>query len=84
VTHGSLGSNGFTKFLESMLSLVPFQKVDPTLVLECYEPLYVLLSFKLSNFGLQPQPLPYLEVIKTIPLLVKMFLSHISTTSYLT
>jgi hypothetical protein len=34
---GSLGSNGSTKFLESLLSLIPFQRADPTLVLECYE-----------------------------------------------
>jgi hypothetical protein len=32
----SLGSNGSTKILESLLSLIPFQRADPTLVLECY------------------------------------------------
>ena len=33
----SLGSNGSTKFLESLLSLIPFQRASPALVLECYE-----------------------------------------------
>jgi hypothetical protein len=33
----SLGSNGSTKFLESMLSLIPFWRASPALVLECYE-----------------------------------------------
>jgi hypothetical protein len=32
----SLGSNGSTKFLESLLSLIPFQRAGPALVLECY------------------------------------------------
>jgi hypothetical protein len=32
----SLGSNGSTKFLEPVLSLIPFQRADPALVLECY------------------------------------------------
>jgi hypothetical protein len=34
----SLGSNGSIKFLESLLSLIPFQRADPALVLECYVP----------------------------------------------
>jgi hypothetical protein len=33
----NLGSNGSTKFLESLLTLIPFQRADPALVLECYE-----------------------------------------------
>jgi hypothetical protein len=32
----SLGSNGSTKFLESLLSLIPFERAGPVLVLECY------------------------------------------------
>jgi hypothetical protein len=32
----SLGSNGYIKFLESLLTLIPFQRADPALVLECY------------------------------------------------
>jgi hypothetical protein len=32
----SLGSKGSTKFLESMLSLIPFWRAGPALVLECY------------------------------------------------
>jgi hypothetical protein len=32
----SLGSNGSTKFLESLLSLIPFERAGPLLVLECY------------------------------------------------
>jgi hypothetical protein len=32
----SLGFNGYTKFLEALLSLIPFQRSNPTLVLECY------------------------------------------------
>jgi hypothetical protein len=32
----SLGSNGSTKFLELLLSLIPFQRADPALVLKCY------------------------------------------------
>jgi hypothetical protein len=35
----SLGSRGSTKFLESLLSLIPFQRAGPTLVLECYDSL---------------------------------------------
>jgi hypothetical protein len=34
----SLDSNGLTKFLKSLLSLIPFQRADPALVLECYVP----------------------------------------------
>jgi hypothetical protein len=33
----SLGSNGSTKILESLLSLIPFQRAHPALVLECYD-----------------------------------------------
>jgi hypothetical protein len=33
----SLGSNGSTKFLESLLSSILFQRAGPVLVLECYE-----------------------------------------------
>jgi hypothetical protein len=33
----SLGSNGSTKFLESMLPLIPFRRAAPALVLECYD-----------------------------------------------
>jgi hypothetical protein len=38
VTHATcyLGSNGSTKFLESLLSLIPFQRTDLALILECY------------------------------------------------
>jgi hypothetical protein len=32
----NIGSNGSTKFLESLLSLIPFQRAGPALVLECY------------------------------------------------
>jgi hypothetical protein len=32
----SVGSNGSTKFLESLLSLIPFQSADPTLFSKCY------------------------------------------------
>jgi hypothetical protein len=32
----SLGYNGSTKILESLLSLIPFLRADPALVLECY------------------------------------------------
>jgi hypothetical protein len=32
----SLGSNGSTKLLESLLSLIPFLRADLALVLECY------------------------------------------------
>jgi hypothetical protein len=32
----SLGSNDSIKFLESLLSLIPFQRAGPALVLECY------------------------------------------------
>jgi hypothetical protein len=32
----SLGSNGSTKFLESLLSLIPFQRPGLALVQECY------------------------------------------------
>jgi hypothetical protein len=32
----SLNSNGSTKFLESLLSLILFQKADLALLLECY------------------------------------------------
>jgi hypothetical protein len=32
----SLGSNGSTKFLESMFSLILFWRAGPALVLECY------------------------------------------------
>jgi hypothetical protein len=35
----SLGSNGSTKFLESMLSLILFWRAGPALVLECYDSL---------------------------------------------
>jgi hypothetical protein len=41
----SLGSNGSTKFLSSMLSKIPFQRVDPALVLECYGLKMVPLTF---------------------------------------
>jgi hypothetical protein len=43
----SLGSNGSTKFLESLLSLIPFWRADPALVLECY-PLKFFDDFKLK------------------------------------
>jgi hypothetical protein len=33
----SFGSNGSTKFLKSMLSLIPFWRAGPALVLECYD-----------------------------------------------
>jgi hypothetical protein len=41
---GSLGSNGSTKFLESLLSLIPFQRADPALVLECYDRRLIFLK----------------------------------------
>jgi hypothetical protein len=39
----SLGSNGSTKFLESLLSFIPFQRADSALILECYVALSSLL-----------------------------------------
>jgi hypothetical protein len=49
----SLGSNGSTKFLESLLSLIPFQRAGPALVLECYvNAIYVYPIFiKLDKFN---------------------------------
>jgi hypothetical protein len=43
----SLGSNGFTKFLALLLSLIPFQRADlaDLLVLECYVTITYIIVF---------------------------------------
>jgi hypothetical protein len=46
----SLGSNGSTKFLESMLSLISFWRAGLALVLECYVPLKLAVSL-FRGFG---------------------------------
>jgi hypothetical protein len=64
----SLGSIGSTKFLESMLSLIPFWRAGLALVLECYVCLKVLILFWMHmvlNFIREWPPLgifPYNEI----------------------
>jgi hypothetical protein len=46
----SLGSNGSTKFLKSLLSLIPFERAGPALVLKCYVPVPCFLSLVLECY----------------------------------
>jgi hypothetical protein len=54
--HVVFGSNGSINFLESLLSLIPFQRAGPALVLECYDTMiqhefiYMSLAFGVVQY----------------------------------